>query len=105
MQMRAGGAARGADAADDLANANGLPDFDIDGREVRVARRKTVAVIDLDHLAVTAVPARHRDGASRCSAGGLACVGTDVEARVHRGRAEERVRAHSEARGPFQFTG
>src|SRR5437763_16042704 len=80
MQMRAGGAPSRADTADDLADPNSLPDFHIDCRKMRVARRKAVAVVDLDHLAVAAVPARDGHGAGRGRARRFPGVGTDVAA-------------------------
>src|SRR3954451_5031965 len=103
MQMRARGTARRSDAADDLSDADRLPNLDFDRREMRVAGGKTVAMVDLDHLAVPAVPARHGNGAGCRRAGRLAIVGAKFEARVHRVRAQERVRAHAEAGIPFQF--
>src|SRR5262249_40116751 len=42
VQMRSGGAAGRADAADDLADLDALPDLDIDLRQVAVAGRKAV---------------------------------------------------------------
>src|SRR3954466_2037653 len=96
MQMRAGGTARRADAANDLADADRLSDLDVDRREMRVARRKAVAVIDLDHVAVAAVASRDRDGAGRGGARGFADVGAKVEPGMHRGAAQERIGAHAE---------
>src|SRR5262249_38727318 len=55
VQRGSGGAAGRADTADDLPDANRLADLDIDRREVGIARREAVAVIDLDHLAVSAI--------------------------------------------------
>src|SRR5215218_10733396 len=57
VQVRAGRAPGGADLADHLADTDGLSLRDIDRRQMAVARRKPIAVIDLDHLAVAAAPA------------------------------------------------
>src|SRR3954471_7846246 len=103
--MRPGRAARLADAANDLSDADRLADFHLDCREMCVARRKAIAVIDLDHPAVTAVPAGRRDGTGSGRAGGLARVGADVEAGVHRRPTHERILTHPKAGGPFQFAG
>src|SRR3954468_18391377 len=103
--MRPGRAARRADAANDLSDADRLADFHLDCREMCVARRKAIAVIDLDHLAVTAVPAGRRDGTGSSRAGGLAGIGADVDTGVHRRPAHEWVLTHPEAGGPFQFAG
>src|SRR5689334_6787253 len=91
VQMRPGRASGGADPADDLPDADRLTDLDVDLRQMRVARGKAVAVIDLDHLAVAAVPARdrHRPGGGRACR--LAGVGAEVEAGVHRGCPDERI--------------
>src|SRR5262245_456708 len=52
VQMRSGGAAGGADFADDLAGLDRVTDLGVDAREVAIARRHAVAVVDLDHLAI-----------------------------------------------------
>src|SRR6516225_306058 len=57
MQMRAGGAAGRADLADHLSDPDGVADLDVDLREMAVAGRKPVAMVDLDHAAVAAAPA------------------------------------------------
>src|SRR5258708_13764695 len=56
MQMRAGRAPRRAQASDHLADANALPDLDVDFRQVAVTGGKPVAVIDLHHLPAAAPP-------------------------------------------------
>src|ERR1700726_4447221 len=50
MQMRAGRAPGRAQASDHLADANALPNLDVDFRQMAVTGGKAVAVIDLDHL-------------------------------------------------------
>ncbi len=62
-----------------------------------VARRKAVAVIDLDHVAVAAAPARGFHGAVGGDAHRIAGLAAEVEAAVHRRPAEERIRPHAEA--------
>ena len=54
VQMWPGGGASGTDRTDALALLNRLAFFDIDFAEVRVQSAVTVAVADLDHLAVAA---------------------------------------------------
>src|SRR5690606_14654154 len=61
MQMRPGGAAGGADVANGLADADALADLDANGGEVAVAGGEAVAMVDLDHAAVAAVPAGLHD--------------------------------------------
>ena len=56
VQMRAGGAAGGADGADHLADLDDVADPDMDFREMAVAGRQSVAMVDLHHAAVAADP-------------------------------------------------
>src|SRR4051794_13038474 len=63
VQMRSGRAAGRADPADGLADLDLLADLHFDLRHVTVAGREAIAVIDLDHLAVAAVPAGGFDDA------------------------------------------
>src|ERR1700712_429113 len=57
MQMRAGGAAGRTDRADHLSDLDDIADLDVDFRQMAVAGREPVAVVDLDHPAVAAGPA------------------------------------------------
>src|SRR5437762_9881968 len=57
VQMRTGRTSRRTDEPDHLADLHDLADLDIDLGEMAVAGRKSVAVINLDHAAVTAGPA------------------------------------------------
>src|SRR5262245_31735312 len=99
VQVRAGRAPGGAHLADDLADADGLSFRNVDDRQMAVARRQSVAVIDPDHLAVAAAPSGGDDLAGRGGAHRIADVAAEVEARVHGQRADERVHAHAEAGG------
>src|SRR5947207_917065 len=57
IQMRTGGAAGRADLADHLADLHDIADLDVDCGEMAVAGGEPVAVIDLDHAAIAALPA------------------------------------------------
>src|SRR5215475_5803442 len=61
VQGRAGRTTGRADLADDLADLDALSDLYVDLGEMAVAGREAVAVIDLDHAAVAAAPARFGD--------------------------------------------
>ena len=97
VQMRAGRAAAAADLADDAARRDMLADLHVDPAQMCVARRKSVAMVDLDHPAIAAVPTRLRHGARRGRVG----VGTErcakVDARMQRRRAEQRILADAVA--------
>src|SRR5204863_5083698 len=58
VQMRARRATGRADRADHLADLDDLADLDVDLGEMAVAGRQSVAVVDLDHAAIAALPAR-----------------------------------------------
>src|SRR5262245_5601826 len=99
MQMRAGWAAGRADLADDLAGLLGIADLAVHAGKVAVAGREAVAVVDVDHLAVAALPAGDGHGTVGGGAHRIAGLPGHVEPGVHRGRAQERIDAHAEARG------
>src|SRR5262245_29559263 len=82
VEMRAGRTSGRADAADDLADLDRLADLDVDCRQVAIAGREPVAVVDLDHLAVAAVPAGGGDRAVRRGAHRIAGVAAHVETGV-----------------------
>ena len=69
MEVRPGGATRRANAAEHCAGVDSLTFTHGDGGEVAIARRDAVAVVDLDHLAVAALPAGecHRAEPCRCA--------------------------------------
>src|SRR6185312_273538 len=97
MQMRPGRTPCRAEAADRLPDVNLLPDRHVDFREVTVSRRETVAVIDLDHLAVAAAPGGDSYGSGRGGVNLVAGVAAEVDAGVHRRGVNERIDAHAEA--------
>src|SRR5882757_1389958 len=98
MQMRTGRASGRSDAADDLADLDLLADLHFDLRQVAVARRKSVAVVDFDHLAVATAPARGFHGAVGGGAHRVAGAAAEVETGVHCWPAEERIGPYAEAR-------
>src|SRR5579884_1961481 len=105
MQMRTGGASGRADPADHLADADALTDLDVDLGQVAVACRKTVAVVDLHHVAVAAVPAGDGHAPVGRGAHRLAIVAAQIDAGMHGRPSEEGVGANAEGRthvdGPF----
>src|ERR1700731_3859040 len=68
-----------------------------------VPGRESIAVIDLDHLAVTAAPARRRYRAIGGDLDRIADFGAEVEAGMHCGSAEKRVDAGPETRHDVGF--
>ena len=60
VQVRSGRAPGRTDLADDLPGPDRLADAHVDRREVTVAGGQAVAVVDVDHPAVAAAPARGR---------------------------------------------
>src|SRR5215471_17286513 len=103
MQMRAGGAAGRAEPADHLAEPDRLSDPDVDLRQVAVAGRDAVGVLDLDHAAVAAAPAGGRYGAGRGGTDRLAGIAAKIDARVPRRPVEERIDAHAESRARVEL--
>src|SRR5262245_47104554 len=97
--MRAGGAAGRADFTDHLADLHDITDLDVARREMPVAGGEPVAVVDLDHAAIAALPARCDDLAVGGGADGIAGGGAEIQARVHRGPSQEGIAAHAEAGG------
>src|SRR5437879_4551811 len=96
MQMRTGRAAGGADLADGLADRDALADLDVDLRHMTVAGRKSVAMVDFDHVAVAAIPAGSGDGAVGGDAHRIAFVTAQIDAGMDRRSPHERVHAHAE---------
>src|SRR5580658_4933679 len=80
MQMRAGRAAGRADQPDDLADANLVADMDVDLRQMAVAGRQPVAMIDLHHIAVAAVPSGDGDAPDGRGMDRFAGLAADVHA-------------------------
>src|SRR3954469_10580234 len=103
VQMRTCGAAGRTDGADYLTDFDDLADLDIDLGEMAVAGRQAIAVINLDHAAIAALPARRYDLAAGRRAHGVAGGGTEIEPGVHRRPAQEGIAAYAEAGGEFDF--
>ena len=66
-----------------------LPDLDQNFRQMAVAGGKPVVVIDLDHVAVAALPTGDGDGAVGGDVGRFAGVAAQVDAGVDRRTADE----------------
>src|SRR5690242_7065611 len=101
--MRAGRTAGRTYFPDDFADADELADLHIDLRQVAVTGRQAIAVIDLDHIAVAAFPARNRHAAGRGRAHGFADLSTQVDACMNRRAAQEWIHAHAEWRTHVYF--
>src|SRR5690349_15144113 len=101
--MRAGRAASRADLADHLTDLDDVPDLHVDLREMAVAGGQPVAVVDLDHAAIAAAPARRDHLAVGSGAHGIAGLGAEIEAGVHRGSTEEGIASHAEAGRELDF--
>ena len=82
VQVRPSRASCRADLTQLLAALQVLPDGDFDLRQVAVARRQTVAVVNDDDLPVAALPSGLRDRAVRRGDDGRAGRGCDVLAGV-----------------------
>src|SRR5436189_3352486 len=65
MQVRSGRSARRTDETNNVASAYGLPDGDVNLREVPVTRRHAAAVIDIDYVPIASLPAGNRDLSGR----------------------------------------
>src|SRR5262245_42150034 len=99
VQVRAGGAARGADQGDRLTLLNRVADGDQHALIVRIARHVPVAVIDLDALAVAEALLRIRHDA-RGHGDDLRPRGTrEIQTAMERAATGERVGAMPEVRG------
>ena len=72
VQMRTGRTAAAAGLADDGAGIQLLANRHVDLAQMPIARRKAIAVVNLDHPAVAAVPAGLDDDAGRRDLGGHA---------------------------------
>src|SRR5215470_126166 len=98
VQVRSGRASGRTDLADDLPGPDGLADVNVDRRQMTVAGRQSVAVINVDHAAAAAAPAR---GGHRAVGGGahrIAGLAVKIEPSMHGRPAQERVDADAEAR-------
>ena len=97
VEVRAGRAAGGADEAEELAAGYVVAHLDVDVREVAVAAGKAVTVVDLDHVAVAALPAGFDDLTGGRGQDLFAAFAVDVHSGVELVcSAAERVTAKSE---------
>src|SRR5436190_21650770 len=101
--VRAGGAAGRADLADHLADLDDVADLDVDRGEMAVAGGEAVAMVDLDHAAITALPAGRGHLAVGGGADGIARGGAEIKPGVHRGPSQEGIAAHAETGGELDF--
>src|SRR5688500_13225222 len=97
MQLPSARASRRSAHADDVTGAHPLADLHGDVGEMPVARREPVAVVDLDHLAVAALPSGNGDAAVGGGARRIAGLAAEIDAGVHGRRADERIDAHAKA--------
>src|SRR5262249_41862701 len=104
VDVRTGRAAGGAEPADDLSDPDVLSNGDVDFRQMSVAGRQPVAMIDLDQLAIAAVPARDGDDARGGGADRIADVAAEIDPRVHRRSADEGIDTHAEPGGGVDFS-
>src|SRR6185437_530393 len=89
--------------ADGLSGLYVLSDTDLDFRKMTVAGGEPVAMVDLDHLAVAAGPARGLHAAGRCGMDVFTDGAAKVEAGVHRRLMKKWIHAHAEAGGLYEF--
>src|SRR4051794_15338278 len=101
--MRAGRSTGRADGADHLSYSDGVADPDVDFRHMAVAGRKSVAMVDFDHAAVTAAPPRRDDLSVRGRAHRIAGRGPEIKAGVHGGAPQKWIAADAEAGSEFNF--
>src|SRR5476649_2061505 len=97
VKVYAGGPAGRADLADLLVEGYGLARLDVDPAEMGVARHQAEAVIDLDQVAVFALPAREAHRARGGGIDGAVARRPQVDAFVHGAEAAEGVDAVAEA--------
>src|SRR5262249_23928562 len=97
VQVRSRRAPGRTDLADDLPGLDRLADANGDRRQVAVAGRQSVAVIDVDHAAVAAAPARGGHGAVGGGVHRIAGLAMEIEPGVQGRRAQEWSDADAEA--------
>src|SRR5262245_50331608 len=98
VQMRSRRAPGRTDLADDLSGLDGLADANVDRRQVTVAARQSVAVIDVDRAAIAAAPAGGGHRAVGSGAHRVAGLAMEIEPGMHGRLAQEWVDADAEAR-------
>src|SRR5690242_13306465 len=92
--MRPGRTAGRTELADDGARAHRVADRDVDLRQMAVAGRQAVAVIDLHHLAVTAACTGDRHYAGGGGANGIAGIAAEIDPGMHRRFMDKRIGAN-----------
>src|SRR5688572_17635103 len=97
MQVRAGGAAGRADVADDVAALHARAGTNGKARQMTVARRESVAVRDVDDVAVAVGPLGLDHDSVSGGANGLADRGGDVDRVVLARFTGEGIGASTEA--------
>ena len=105
MQMRTCRAAGVADMTDDCTSADAFSLCDVDAGEMRIARRQTVAVIDLDKIAVAAHRTCEGDAPRRGGTHQIAIGTVQIDARVQSRAPPERIDARPERRGHLKLAG
>src|SRR5215468_5165376 len=98
MQMRAGGASRGADRTEGLAATDVLTLADIEGGEMSVERVDLCAVVDDHESTISGIAAGEDHLAIAARRHGHAVASLDVESRVQLAATPVGRRAHAEAR-------
>src|SRR6516162_3906745 len=63
-----------------------------------VAGHQAIAVVDLDHLAITAARSSDRNGARACGANWIAGIAAEVDPGMHRCFVNKRIHANAEGR-------
>lgn len=96
VQMRAGGTAGVAAQGDQLATLDDLTRLDLKFREVGIARRELVAVVEFDQVAILRVVARAIDDTTGRGEHRRSRLRAEVDALVHGAHAGEGVDAPAE---------
>src|SRR5262249_20210809 len=86
-----------------LASLHRLPHSHLDRRQVAIAGRQAVAVIDIDHPPIATAPSGGGHGAIRLGPHRLANLAVNVDARMHRRRTLKRRLPISETRSEIDI--
>src|SRR5262249_45162514 len=89
----------------DLPDLDWLSDMDVDNRQMTIAGGNAVAVIDLDKVAIAAVPAGKTDYSVRRGANRIAGLAAQVKPRVHCRRVHKWIYSDAETRGRVDRAG
>src|SRR4029078_13216409 len=99
MERRPSGAAGAAGTAEEGPLVDDLTDRNENRAHVAVTRGDAVAVVDLDHVAITARIAGCDDGTAGGGADRKSDRRPEIDAGVYRGALEERIDARAEPAG------